>query len=129
MYATGKCTGMLAPQVRGSIPLYWGQDVASMSPVNPKPAIQLQHNDPHFLATRLHFQVHVSPSGVSRLDMNSMLSMILSAKEVALCGGFICITHVWPVAASSTVCRPVNSVKRCMRAPALCALRDGGPKP
>ena len=47
-------------QVRGSIPLYWGQDVASMSPMNPKPAIQLQQNDPHFLATRLHFQARAS---------------------------------------------------------------------
>ncbi|KAK9845465.1 hypothetical protein WJX81_007167 [Elliptochloris bilobata] len=43
-------------QVRGSIPLYWGQDAASMSPMNPKPAIQLQQNDPHFTATRQHFQ-------------------------------------------------------------------------
>ena len=46
-----------AAQVRGSIPLYWGQDAASMTPMNPKPAIQLQQNDPHFTATRLHFQV------------------------------------------------------------------------
>ncbi len=44
-------------QVRGSIPLYWVQDTASVSPINPKPAIQLQQYDPHYSATRLHFQV------------------------------------------------------------------------
>jgi hypothetical protein len=27
-----------------------------MTPMNPKPAIQLQQNDPHYLATRRHFQ-------------------------------------------------------------------------
>ena len=31
-----------------------------MTPMNPKPAIQLQQNDPHYLATRLHFQVRRS---------------------------------------------------------------------
>ena len=44
-------------QMRGSIPLYWVQDTASVSPINPKPAIQLQQYDPHYSATRLHFQV------------------------------------------------------------------------
>ena len=44
-------------QLRGSIPLYWVQDTASVSPINPKPAIQLQQYDPHYSATRLHFQV------------------------------------------------------------------------
>ena len=43
-------------QMRGSIPLYWVQDTASVSPINPKPAIQLQQYDPHYSATRLHFQ-------------------------------------------------------------------------
>ncbi len=56
-----------AAQVRGSIPLYWGQDVASMSPMNPKPAIQLQQNDPHFLATRLHFQARACACRAPRL--------------------------------------------------------------
>lgn len=44
-------------QIRGSIPLYWVQDTTSVSPINPKPAIQLQQYDPHYSATRLHFQV------------------------------------------------------------------------
>ena len=48
-------------QVRGSIPLYWVQDTASVSPINPKPAIQLQQYDPHYSATRLHFQVGGGP--------------------------------------------------------------------
>ncbi|KAK9915535.1 hypothetical protein WJX75_000406 [Coccomyxa subellipsoidea] len=43
-------------QIRGSIPLYWVQDTTSVSPINPKPAIQLQQYDPHYSATRLHFQ-------------------------------------------------------------------------
>ncbi len=55
--ATKSARAVRGAQVRGSIPLYWGQDAASMSPMNPKPAIQLQQNDPHFTATRLHFQV------------------------------------------------------------------------
>jgi hypothetical protein len=46
-----------ASQIRGSIPLYWVQDTNSVSPINPKPAIQLQQYDPHYSATRLHFQV------------------------------------------------------------------------
>ena len=48
---------LLCVQMRGSIPLYWVQDTASVSPINPKPAIQLQQYDPHYSATRLHFQV------------------------------------------------------------------------
>jgi hypothetical protein len=49
-----------AVQIRGSIPLYWVQDTTSVSPINPKPAIQLQQYDPHYSATRLHFQVKLS---------------------------------------------------------------------
>jgi len=52
-----KLTLLLCLQMRGSIPLYWVQDTASVSPINPKPAIQLQQYDPHYSATRLHFQV------------------------------------------------------------------------
>jgi len=57
--ATGEWTG--APwklasvvQVRGSIPLFWSQEEATLTA--PKPDITLQHFDPLFNATRLHFK-------------------------------------------------------------------------
>lgn len=42
-------------QVRGSIPIFWSQDEVTLT--NPKPDITLQHFDPLFNATRLHFKV------------------------------------------------------------------------
>lgn len=57
-------------QIRGSIPLYWVQDTASVSPINPKPAIQLQQYDPHYSATRLHFQVGPVPLTVNCMHAN-----------------------------------------------------------
>ena len=58
LHSSSHCALTLVPpwQMRGSIPLYWVQDTASVSPINPKPAIQLQQYDPHYSATRLHFQ-------------------------------------------------------------------------
>lgn len=40
-------------QVRGSIPLYWNQEGVT----HLKPDITLQHYDPLYTATRLHFEV------------------------------------------------------------------------
>lgn len=40
-------------QVRGSIPLYWNQEGVT----HLKPDITLQHYDPLYIATRLHFEV------------------------------------------------------------------------
>jgi hypothetical protein len=40
-------------QVRGSIPLYWGQDTSMMSP---KPTIIVTRIDPFYSSTILHFQ-------------------------------------------------------------------------
>lgn len=40
-------------QHRGSIPLFWGQE---MSGIAPKPAISIQIVDPFFVATRRHFE-------------------------------------------------------------------------
>lgn len=40
-------------QVRGSIPLYWNQEGITTL----KPDITLQHYDPLYTATRLHFEV------------------------------------------------------------------------
>lgn len=48
-------------QVRGSIPLYWNQEGVT----HLKPDITLQHYDPLYTATRLHFEV---PS-LSHCDM------------------------------------------------------------
>ena len=42
-------------QVRGSIPLYWNQEGVT----HLKPDITLQHYDPLYSATRLHFEVTV----------------------------------------------------------------------
>ena len=41
-------------QVRGSIPLFWGQDADSSAL---KPEITLQRFDPLYLATRRHFEL------------------------------------------------------------------------
>ena len=43
-------------QVRGSIPLYWNQEGVT----HLKPDITLQHYDPLYTATRLHFKVHLA---------------------------------------------------------------------
>lgn len=40
-------------QMRGSVPLYWSQ---APGPLNVKPEIQLQHFDPLYEATNLHFE-------------------------------------------------------------------------
>ena len=44
-------------QMRGSIPLYWHQEGGARL----KPDILVQHYDPLYYATRLHFQVQFSP--------------------------------------------------------------------
>ena len=41
-----------AVQIRGSIPLVWTQET---NPLNPKPDIVLQQNDPEYLMTKSHF--------------------------------------------------------------------------
>ena len=43
--------------MRGSIPLYWHQEGGARL----KPDILVQHYDPLYYATRLHFQVDFSP--------------------------------------------------------------------
>lgn len=46
-------------QVRGSIPLYWNQEGITTL----KPDITLQHYDPLYTATRLHFEVSSMEQG------------------------------------------------------------------
>lgn len=46
-------SGQHGMQVRGSIPLYWNQEGVT----HLKPDITLQHYDPLYTATRLHFEV------------------------------------------------------------------------
>ena len=80
---------MRALQIRGSIPLYWVQDTASVSPINPKPAIQLQQYDPHYSATRLHFQVGLLRS-VQSLRLSSCPGERWETVNAAIVPGHAC---------------------------------------
>ncbi|BDA44397.1 probable phosphoinositide phosphatase SAC1 at N-terminal half [Coccomyxa sp. Obi] len=71
-------------QIRGSIPLYWVQDTTSVSPINPKPAIQLQQYDPHYSATRLHFQDLAARYGKPIIVLNLVKSAEKRPRESIL---------------------------------------------
>eukprot|EP00298_Acanthocystis_sp_HF-20_P000132 c1015_g1_i1.p1 GENE.c1015_g1_i1~~c1015_g1_i1.p1 ORF type:complete len:145 (-),score=54.10 c1015_g1_i1:3-383(-) len=47
-------------QMRGSVPLFWGQDT---SVLDPKPEIEIHHFDPLYTATLLHFHQMVRRYG------------------------------------------------------------------
>lgn len=58
-------------QHRGSIPLYWSQDVSNMSP---KPPIELNSVDPFFSSAALHFDSMFERYGIPILVLNLIKS-------------------------------------------------------
>lgn len=52
-YRNGAPRAASAVQVRGSIPLFWSQEMSTLSP---KPDVLLQRFDPFYAATRAHFR-------------------------------------------------------------------------
>lgn len=55
---TVSCSLSSVVQLRGSIPLFWGQDALTL---NPRPNIMLQNTDPLYEATAKHFSVSEFP--------------------------------------------------------------------
>ncbi|ODQ64294.1 hypothetical protein NADFUDRAFT_8142, partial [Nadsonia fulvescens var. elongata DSM 6958] len=68
-------------QHRGSIPLYWTQDVGNMSP---KPPIHLNRIDPFFAAAALHFDNMFKRYGLPILVLNLIKKKEKMARESVL---------------------------------------------
>ncbi|KAK9823645.1 hypothetical protein WJX72_004414 [[Myrmecia] bisecta] len=66
-------------QVRGSVPLYWTQEGSTL-----KPDILLQHYDPLYTATRLHFQDLVARYGQPITVLNLVRSQEKRPRETIL---------------------------------------------
>mmetsp|Transcript_42873 Transcript_42873/g.101784 ORF Transcript_42873/g.101784 Transcript_42873/m.101784 type:complete len:551 (-) Transcript_42873:1495-3147(-) len=69
-------------QVRGSIPIFWSQDEATLTA--PKPDITVQHFDPLFTATRLHFQGLAHRYGCPAIVLNLVKKFERARREAVL---------------------------------------------
>jgi hypothetical protein len=68
-------------QLRGSIPLFWGQDLQSIAP---KPPIVIVRSDPFYTATILHFRDLFSRYGSPLLILNLVKSVEKVPRETIL---------------------------------------------
>lgn len=76
----GECTSSFT-QLRGSIPLYWGQDSHSMAP---KPPINIIRTDPFYNSTVLHFANLFERYGSPLLVLNLVKSIEKVPRETIL---------------------------------------------
>ena len=68
-------------QLRGSIPLFWGQGTSAL---NPRPNIQLYNIDPLYEATRKHFEDLFARYGAPVVVMNLVKSQERQPRETIL---------------------------------------------
>ncbi|KAM6563264.1 hypothetical protein CsatB_023262 [Cannabis sativa] len=78
----GSCKGKMSSvvQMRGSIPLFWSQEVSKF----PKPDIILQRYDPTYQATKLHFEDLVERYGNPIIVLNLIKTVEKRPREMML---------------------------------------------
>lgn len=78
----GSCKGKMSSvvQMRGSIPLFWSQEVSKF----PKPDIILQRYDPTYQATKLHFEDLVERYGNPIVVLNLIKTVEKRPREMML---------------------------------------------
>ncbi|KAE9446385.1 hypothetical protein C3L33_21717, partial [Rhododendron williamsianum] len=79
----GSCKGKMSSvvQMRGSIPLFWSQEVSRLSP---KPDIILQRYDPTYEATKLHFEDLAKRYGNPIIVLNLIKTVEKRPREMML---------------------------------------------
>ncbi|XP_057465987.1 phosphatidylinositol-3-phosphatase SAC1-like [Actinidia eriantha] len=79
----GSCKGKMSSivQMRGSIPLFWSQEVSRFSP---KPDIILQRYDPTYEATKLHFEDLAKRYGNPIIVLNLIKTVEKRPREMML---------------------------------------------
>lgn len=80
-----KCKITSFVQMRGSIPVYWSQDISKMVP---KPVIQLDQRDPYFHTAGLHFNNCLHRYGAPTILLNLVKRHEKRKHEKKLCEEF-----------------------------------------